>query len=85
MAPLFDVLAVRAGEAADEEREVRVVTAQARLSAWLVAGVPAAMAAGMLVFGAGPGGDTALIALVGFGLQGAGALVVWRMVRALTR
>lgn len=85
VAPLFDALALRAAEAADEERETRALTAQARLSAWLVGGAPAALAAGIFAFRGWEFGDTSLaaaIAAVGFGLQAIGGLVVWRMVRA---
>jgi Flp pilus assembly protein TadB len=85
VAPLFDALALRAAEAADEERESRVLTAQARLSAWLVGGAPAAVAAGIFAFRGFSFGDGSLavaIAVVGFGLQAIGGLVVWRMVRA---
>jgi Flp pilus assembly protein TadB len=88
VATLFDSLALRAGEAADDARERRTATAQARLSALLVGGAPTVAAAAMVAFGdraslATPAGAT--IAVIGFGLQGAGALVVWRMVRGNSR
>lgn len=87
VAPLFDALAVRAAEAAEEERERQTLTAQARLSAWLIGGVPAAIAgaiylAGDVAVSSGPG---MMIAIVGFGLQGVGAVAVWAMVRGGAR
>jgi Flp pilus assembly protein TadB len=85
VAGVFDALALRSAEIAEEERERKSLTAQARLSAWLVGGAPAAVACAMFLFGGsviGRGPAAATIAVVGFGLQLAGAAVVWRMVRA---
>lgn len=84
VADVFDALALRATEAAAEDRERKSSTAQARLSAWLVGGAPAAVAVGMFVFGGSAVGSSPAartVALVGFGLQLAGAVVVWAMVR----
>jgi len=85
VAGVFDALALRAAEASEEERERKTSTAQARLSAWLVGGAPAAV--GIVVFalggsaiGGGPAAKT--VALVGIGLQVAGAAVIWAMVRS---
>ena len=82
--PLFDGLALGAAEAADAAREQRVATAQARLSAWLVAGLPAVAAVAIAVIGDGglfasaPG---VTIGVVGLGLLAAGAVTVWLMLR----
>ncbi|MEE8331890.1 MAG: hypothetical protein V3R84_08965 [Acidimicrobiia bacterium] len=84
VAGVFDALALRAVEAAEEERERKSSTAQARLSAWLVGGAPAAVACGMFLFGGSAVGSSPAakaVVLVGFGLQLAGAIVVWAMVR----
>lgn len=78
-APMFSGLALRAATAGEVAREQRVVTAQARLSAWLIGGTPAVGTAGLLAVGRGPGeGIGASVALIGVGLIVAGlALVVW--------
>ena len=82
--PLFDSLAHTAAMAADEAREQKTATAQARLSAWLVAGVPAVAAITMAVVGdndiLGSGAGVA-IALVGLSLLAAGSATVWLMLR----
>ena len=82
--PLFDSLSHRAAAAADEAREQKTATAQARLSAWLVAGVPALAAVAMATVGghdlflSGPG---IVLAGVGLGLLATGAATVWLMLR----
>lgn len=80
---VFSGLAVRAARAGELERERRVLTAQARLSAVLVGGLPVAVTAVMAILGRGPDleGAGAVIAILGVGLIGIGGLVVWLMVR----
>jgi Flp pilus assembly protein TadB len=86
-ATLFEVLAVRAGDDGALIRERRALTAQARASAWVVAGLPIVLLAGL--FGTGrlsAASDPAmgLIVGVGIGLQAAGVAVVWTMLRRAT-
>ncbi len=80
---VFAGLAVRASAAGDIERERRVLTAQARFSAWLVGGLPVAATLGFAATGRGPGldGPGAVISTIGVALVGVGGLVVWLMVR----
>ena len=82
-AAVFGGLADRAGEESNRRRERRVLTAQARLSAAIVAGLPFV---GVLLGGfsriatlaaAGVGGF--VVAAVGLGMQAVGVAVVWRM------
>ena len=86
-AVVFEGLARRAAEAADLARERRTLTAQARLSAWLVGGAPIGFAVVMVVLGRGPGleGAGGLLMVAGLGLELVGALVVWWMVRRSER
>jgi tight adherence protein B len=82
-AEVFAGLADRAMEEADRMRERRVLTAQVRFSAAVVAGLPllAVLAGGLdriaILAGAGPGGLA--IAVVGIGMQAIGIAAVWRM------
>jgi Flp pilus assembly protein TadB len=82
-AAVFAALAVRAADAGDIERERRALTAQARLSAWLVGGFPAGVTVAMAVVGRGPSlqGAGAVISLLGIGLIVAGGTGVALMVR----
>jgi Flp pilus assembly protein TadB len=86
-AGLFEVLAVRAADDGALIRERRALTAQARASAWVVAGLPMVLLAGMFATGRlSPGSDPAmgLILAVGIGFQAAGVAVVWSMLRRAT-
>jgi tight adherence protein B len=84
-AAVFAGLADRATEEASRRRERRALTAQSRLSATIVAGLPVV---GVLLGGfdriatlvaAGPGG--AAVAGIGLGMQATGVVLVWRMAR----
>lgn len=86
-AALFEVLAVRAADDGALIRERRALTAQARASAWVVAGLPMALLAGMFATGRlSPGSDPAMgmILAVGIGLQVAGVALVWSMLQRAT-
>lgn len=81
---VFATLAGLARERAEAARERRASTAQARLSAWLVGGAPLALVALSLALGgtdllATPAGVA--IAVIGLGLELAGAVTVWWMLR----
>jgi len=80
---VFSGLAVRAAGAGEIERERRVMTAQARLSAALIGGLPVVVTLTMTVMGSGPdlSGAGAAITILGVGLTGLGGLMVWLMVR----
>lgn len=83
-ASVFEVLAVRAAEEGSLIRERRVLTAQARASAWVVAGLPVLLLVGMLASGRlRIGSDPALtvVLVAGIGLQVLGVAVVWSMLR----
>lgn len=82
-AAVFGGLADRAVDEANRRRERRALTAQSRFSAAIVVGLPVV---GVLVGGAGrvatllaAGTGGALVAVVGVGMQAAGAAAVWRM------
>ena len=81
--PVFSGLAVRAADTGELHRTRRVVTAQARLSAWVVGGLPIAVTAALMVGGRGPAldGPAGLLTVIGGLLIVAGAAVVWLMVR----
>lgn len=81
-AAVFSGLAVRAAEAGEIERERRVLTSQARLSAGLVGGLPVVVTLMMAGLGRGPDlhGAGAIVAGLGVGLIGLGGLLVWLMV-----
>jgi tight adherence protein B len=82
----FESLARTAEETGRLVRERRALTAQARLSAWVVGGGPVGLAGLSLITDWGPGAASlgsagpAVIG-TGLGLIGAGAAVVWVMVR----
>lgn len=90
IAPLIETLAGRADDVGRLERERRAATAQARLSAWIVGGLPVALVALALITGVGPGAGglgtagTTLVA-AGLGLIAAGAAVVALMARRAAR
>ena len=81
---VFAGLAVRAAVMGDVERERRVLSAQARLTAWIIGGLPAAATAVLLMVGRGPagGGPGRLLTGIGLTLVGAGCLMVLVMVRS---
>jgi tight adherence protein B len=86
-AAVFELLAVRTAEEGALVRERRALTAQARASAWVVAGLPVLLLAGMLVTGRlRPGSDPALGLVIGVGvvLQALGVIAVWSMLRRAT-
>jgi tight adherence protein B len=89
-ATVFASLADRAAREGELARERRALTAQARLSAWIVAGAPATLV--ILFYATGRGSALLrlgfvgiVVAAVGFGLQAAGVLVVWLMLRRAER
>ncbi|MGI9648527.1 MAG: type II secretion system F family protein [Acidimicrobiia bacterium] len=79
---VFSGLALRAAAAGELERERRVLTAQARLSALLVGGLPVAVTILMIGLGRGPDleGAGAVVTALGVGLIITGGLLVWLMV-----
>jgi Flp pilus assembly protein TadB len=86
----FESLAVRADEVSRLAAERRALTAQARLSAWIVGGGPVALVVLGLSTGRGPGlaalGPVGILVVgIGLALIGAGALAVWLMVRRAGR
>jgi Flp pilus assembly protein TadB len=87
-AAVMQSLAVRAARDGELQRERRSLTAQARASAWVVAGLPAVLLLGTVVSGRlDAGGDPALAAIVavGVGLQALGVAVAVAMVRRAER
>jgi tight adherence protein B len=90
VATVVQSLAVRADEVGRLAGERRALTAQARLSAWIVGGGPAALVLFGVVSGLGPDLDDLgpagpPVLAGGLALIGAGALVVWLMVRRAGR
>ena len=86
-AAVFARLAEQAAGEADLARERAVASAQARLSAWVVAGAPLVAMALLAVSGrmgslVGAGSIGWLILFVGFGLEAAGVATVVVMLRA---
>ncbi|MCB2223365.1 MAG: type II secretion system F family protein [Actinobacteria bacterium] len=83
-AAVMEALAERAEASGRLARERSALTAQARLSAWVVGGLPVGLVVLGVVTGAGPGGGdlgpggTAMVA-AGLALIGAGAALVWLM------
>jgi tight adherence protein B len=89
-AAVFEELALRAAEAGELSRERRALTAQARLSAFVVSALPVAMVGVLLITGkaqallaAGPVGHA--IAAVGVGLELVGLAVVATVLRNAER
>lgn len=81
--PVFAGLAVRAADAGELQRTRRVVTAQARLSAWVVGGLPIGATGALMIMGRGPdlAGPAGVVSAIGAALVGLGAIVIWLMVR----
>ena len=87
-AVVMQALSLRAATEGELVRERRALTAQARASAWVVAGIPLMLLLGMVVTGRiEVGADPALglIIAVGGGLQALGVAVVVAMVRRAGR
>jgi len=87
-AVVMQSLAVRAAREGELIRERRSLTAQARASAWVVAGLPAVLLAGTVVSGRlDAAGDPALglVVVIGVTLQAIGVAVVVAMVRRAER
>jgi tight adherence protein B len=87
-AAVMQSLALRAAREGELQRERRSLTAQARASAWVVAGLPAVLLLGAALSGRlDAGGDPALLAIVvvGVGLQALGVAVAVAMVRRAER
>jgi Flp pilus assembly protein TadB len=87
-AAVMQSLAVRAAREGELIRERRALTAQARASAWVVAGLPAVLLVGAVGSGRlDTTGDPALgfIVALGVGLQALGVVVVVAMVRRAER
>jgi len=90
IAPVIEALAMRAEAGGRLARDRSALTAQARLSAWIVGGLPIGMIGLGVITGIGPGaGDLGSggLALVGIGLSliAAGSLIVVVMVRRAER
>ena len=89
VAGMMQTLAGRAAEVGRLDRERRALTAQARASAWVVGGAPLLLLALLGLSGRlgpllrDPAGPPILA--VGLGLQAAGAVVVWLMLRSAAR
>lgn len=81
--PVFSGLALRAVEAGDLERTRRVLTTQARVSAWVVGGLPIAVTGALMLTGRGPSVDgvAGTLTVVGAALIVCGGALVWLMVR----
>lgn len=84
--PIFDALARRADDHGRLARERRALTAQARLSAWIVGGGPLVLVGVGMTTGLGPdpaglGAAGAAVVSIGVGLIVIGAAVVWLMIR----
>lgn len=80
---VFASLALRAVEKGELERERRTLTAQARMAAWLVGGLPAAAAVLLAAAGRSPQltGVGGVLTAFGAALIGLGGLAVWLLVR----
>lgn len=90
IAPVVEALAERAEADGRLGRDRLALTAQARLSAWVVGGVPVALIVVGMVTGIGPdteelGGGGLILMVAGLSLIAAGSLVVWAMVRRAAR
>lgn len=75
------LLARRAAERGRLDRERHGLTAQARATAWLIAGLPLILFVALLATGRIGAGPALPVALAGFGLQGAGIGLVGLMLR----
>lgn len=84
-APIMSLLAGRASERSRLVRERRALTAQARATAWLIAGLPLVVLLGLAVTGRiGPGPGLSVV-MVGVALQCAGLAIVAVMMRGSAR
>jgi len=79
--PVMQLLAHRAAERGRLLRERSALTAQARATAWLVAGVPLGLFAVLVLTGRIDLGSSLPIAIVGMGLQALGVAVIVVMLR----
>lgn len=79
--PVMQVLVHRAAERGRLLRERKALTAQARATAWLVAGVPMGLFVLLTVTGRIEIGPSLPIAAVGLGLQASGVAIVLLMLR----
>lgn len=84
-APVMTLLAGRAAERGRLDRERRALTAQARATAWLIAGVPMLVLAALLVMGRLSAGPGLPVVLVGVMLQVLGLAIVTVMIRRASR
>ncbi len=80
--PVMQLLAHRASERGRLLRERRALTAQARATAWLVAGVPLGLFGVLVLAGKVEIGPSLPVAVAGVGLQAIGVGVVVLMLRA---
>lgn len=86
-AGMFQALAVRAAREGELIRERHALTAQARASAWVVAGLPVVLLAATALSGRLDVSDPVVAFVVSLGvlLQGAGAALVVAMMRKASR
>lgn len=81
-APIMRLMADRAAERGRLDRERRALTAQARATAWLIAGLPLVVLVGLVVTGRVGAGPGLPVIAAGVALQVAGlAVVVWMLRR----
>lgn len=90
VADVFDGLALMALEEAELARERRVATAQARLSAMIVAGLPVLFLAVLVVTGrlellSGAGAAGMALLTAGLTLLAVGVIAIWMMIRRAER
>jgi Flp pilus assembly protein TadB len=81
-APVMTVLADRASSRGRLQRERRALTAQARATAWIVAGLPILLVAVLWATGRISLGNSWSVAVVGLGLQVVGVGLVLLMLRS---
>lgn len=80
-APVIAHLQMRAAERGRLQRERRALTAQARATAWLIAGLPPTLFVFLVITGRVSSGPSVPVALIGLALQAAGMVVVALMLR----
>jgi tight adherence protein B len=90
IAPVVEALAERAEADGRLGRERRALTAQARMSAWVVGGAPVGLIVLGSLTGAGPdidelGAGGSILVVAGLALIVGGSLLVWAMVRSAER
>jgi len=90
IAPVVEALAERAEADGRLGRDRRALTAQARMSAWVVGGAPVVLIVLGILTGAGPDVDElgtggSILVLAGLALILSGSLLVWAMVRRAER